>query len=148
MVTPEVPGGLRSAFSMLLPNQLINQGAQLRCGISDIEPECFGSFEIEDEFELGRLLDRQIAWLLTLEDAACVLPHELVAPGQLAAIAHQSARFDIFAPRIHCRYRIAGRQLHNPMPLAGEERSGGDQERAHLLLSSRFESRIDFGCRV
>ena len=46
-------------------NHIISESDQLRCGIFDVKAERFGGFEIEDEVEPRRLLDRQIAWLLT-----------------------------------------------------------------------------------
>ena len=75
---------------MLLLSQLMNEGTQLRCRIFDVEPQRFGGFKIEDKLEPRRLLDRQIAWLLTLEDAAGVLADEVVA--HVSSLAHQSAR--------------------------------------------------------
>src|SRR5436190_1509706 len=129
---------------MLLLNQLVNEGTQLRCRIFDVEPQRFGGVKIEDKFESRRLLYRQIAWLLTLEDAAGVLADEVVAPCQFATVAHQSAYIDIFAPRVHYRHRILCRERNDFTALAGEERGGGDQKRAHLLLSAQFEGRLDF----
>ena len=38
------------------------------CG-GTVEAKCLGGFQIDDQFELGRLLDRQIGGLFALEDA-------------------------------------------------------------------------------
>jgi len=34
-----------------------------------IDAKCFGGFEIQNQFDPKRLLDRQIGWLLALENA-------------------------------------------------------------------------------
>src|SRR5262245_55022284 len=36
--------------------------------VGNLNPKCFGGFEIDDEIEFGRLLDRQIAGLSTLQN--------------------------------------------------------------------------------
>ena len=37
-----------------------------------VQAECLGGFEIDDEFEFRRLLHRQVRWLLTPENAVHV----------------------------------------------------------------------------
>src|SRR5262249_51888906 len=66
---------------------------------------------VDDELELARLHDRQIRGLRALEDAAGIDPELTPCIGQARAIAHQPADFDILAPHIYRRDRVARRQL-------------------------------------
>jgi len=47
-------------------NDLVSRGQQR---FRDGEAESFGGLEVDDEFQLGRLLDRQIGWFLAFENA-------------------------------------------------------------------------------
>src|SRR5580704_14641845 len=51
-------------------DHLVGSSEQVRW---DGEAECLGSFEINDELKLRRLLHRQVAGMLTFEDAIDVL---------------------------------------------------------------------------
>jgi len=63
---PRAGEGERYGMSLCSsPNHLVRAHEnRLRNG----KPEGFGGLEIDDEFELGRLLDRQVAWLGAFEE--------------------------------------------------------------------------------
>src|SRR5215472_13188999 len=85
---------LRLAHSF---NHLVGDGEQSR---RNVDAECSGGFQIDDQLVLGRRLNRQIAWLLALEDAidiGCCLPVRLK---HLNPIGHQAAARDEVAERI------------------------------------------------
>src|SRR5271165_345702 len=73
-----------------------------------VEAQCLGSFEVDDKLEFGRLLDRQVTGLFTLEDAidiGCCLP---VCLEHLNPIGHQAAACDEIAERIDRRQAVPG----------------------------------------
>src|SRR5262245_30870852 len=60
-------------------------------------PEDFCGLQIEDEFEFGGLLDRQICRLCAFENAPRIHADLTVYVGDIRAIAHQPARLRPFA---------------------------------------------------
>ena len=68
-------------------DHLVRSGQQR---FRDGEAERFGSLEVNDEFELARLNDRQVCRLLTLENSPRI-DANLVERIAVAAVAHQTA---------------------------------------------------------
>src|SRR5262245_40760485 len=52
------------------------------------DPKRLGSFDVDDQFDLGGLLDRQLSWLLTLENPARIDTDLTVQVRDFTAIAH------------------------------------------------------------
>src|SRR5262245_26569694 len=90
-----------------LLDHLICSGKQT---LRDGETEQFRRFEINDQFELRRLLYRQIGWLLALEDAASVYTELAEVAGRISAVSHQTTSSDVFAKLEHCGYAVANCQ--------------------------------------
>ena len=67
-------------FCAAVKNSLIDHlvGEQLHL-IGDGQPERSGSFQIDDEFKFGGLLDRQIARLLTSENSSGVKASQTIS---------------------------------------------------------------------
>ena len=63
----------------------------------DRQPECFGRLEIDDQFEHGRLLYRQIARFCTLEDLVHIPGGSAEQDRAVGPIGHQPAFFGVFA---------------------------------------------------
>src|SRR5271154_952474 len=57
----------------------------------DGKAERLGGLEVDDQFELGGLLHRQIGWFVALENAPGIDASLVVLIGKAAAIAHQAA---------------------------------------------------------
>src|SRR6516164_2555465 len=94
---------LRSA---LLDN-LVGGGQQR---FRDGEAERLGGLEIDDEFELACLHDRQIGWFLAFQNAPGIDASLVENIAEAAAIAHQAASQDRLAVWVDCGQRVTGRQ--------------------------------------
>ena len=46
----------------------ITSSARASSDVGTVEAERLGGLEVDDQLELGRLLHRQVGWLLALED--------------------------------------------------------------------------------
>jgi len=71
------------------------------------EAECFGSFEIDDQLEPGRPLDRQIGRLGALEDLSDINSGLATGSREACSIADQAAGRDVFTILIDRRNGIA-----------------------------------------
>src|SRR5262249_38410863 len=72
----------------------------------NVDAERFSRLQVDDEFELARLHDRQVGRSLAFEDAAGI-DAELVILLKGRSIAHQPARFGIVAIGKNRGYRVA-----------------------------------------
>src|SRR5215469_12888720 len=66
-----------------------------------------GGLQIDDQLNLGRLLDRQIGGLLSLQDPCGVNPLQTVDRRQVRSIAEQTTSPDRKWTYIDCRDRMA-----------------------------------------
>jgi len=71
------------------------------------EAERVGGLEVDDQLELGRLLDRQIGWLGAAEDFSSVTAELATRPDEARSLADQAAGVSVLAHRIHHRNRVA-----------------------------------------
>src|ERR1700687_5499270 len=75
----------------------------------NVEAERLGGLEVDDEFELGRLLDRQVGGLFALENPPNI--DAGLAPGVLAgAVTHQTAEVWVLTAIVNRRYPMTGGQ--------------------------------------
>src|SRR5215472_8970725 len=93
------------------------------------QAERFGRFEIDNQLELGRLLDRQIGGLLAFQNPSGVNAELTKNNSQARSIADQAAGSSELAPLVDCWNGIASRQCHELLAPAAEERVRGDDER-------------------
>jgi hypothetical protein len=59
------------------------------------EAECFGGLEIDNQFVFGRLLDRQIGRLRSLEDLAYVDRGAPIQIRKIRSVGHEAASLDM-----------------------------------------------------
>ena len=66
--------------------------------------------EVDDELELGRLLDRQVGGLRSTQNLVDIVTGAPEQVREVYSIGHQTSRFDIFAMAVHRRYPRGKRQ--------------------------------------
>ena len=102
------------------------------------EAEHPGSLEIDDQLDLGGLLNRQITGLFAFENAGGVDPGQTVSAGQVAALAHQAAGGDELADFVDRRDKRG-----ELFAAGGEKRMGADDEPACSQSDQVCEHRIE-----
>src|SRR5438874_1439416 len=93
------------------------QPAQLRG--RDIE--LLGGLEIDDEFAMPDLDIRQVLRLDAIEDHGRPNAEPTVDVCELGPLAHKTASFDIFAPRVARRYLVLCSETNDLGPVAVKE---------------------------
>src|SRR5262245_2027050 len=93
----------------LMPSldDLIRPGQERRW---DRQTEGLGGLEVDDELELGRLLDGEVARLSTFEDLVDVASGAPKQIGDIRAVGHQALGFDKLPQLIHRWEPVPGRQ--------------------------------------
>ena len=71
------------------------------------ETKYFGRLEVDDQFELARLHDWEIACFLSVQNTAGINANLMIRIRKTRSVAHQPAAFDRFAPRKNRRHNIA-----------------------------------------
>src|SRR5262249_51091303 len=69
----------------------------------DREPECLCSIEIDDEIEQRRLYNREVGRLISVEHPSDIGANLTVYPGEVRAVANQSADINELTPFVHRR---------------------------------------------
>src|SRR6476620_6496062 len=85
-----------------------------------IDTERLGSLEINDQFELGRLYNRQIGGLLAFENAPRIDADLAKRTGKVASIAHEPAGRGIGAAIVDRRKLVARREFDDLIASAEE----------------------------
>src|SRR5271168_1289008 len=73
----------------------------------DLEAELLRGLEIDDEFDFGRLDDRQLLGLFALENEPGVSADQTIDTGEARSVAHQPAGFGPLTLWIGCRQTVA-----------------------------------------
>src|SRR5262249_56413020 len=113
------------------------------------EAERFCGLEVDDQFEFGRQLDRQIGGLLTCENAASIPTGLAIGPGKTGGIADQSTGLGELASEVDRRQRGARRKRNKLPAPAYKERIGADKQRAgppfHQICDDRLQLAVASG---
>src|SRR5262245_54253121 len=125
-----------------LLDHLIGSGEDRR---RDGQPEGFGGLEVDDELELGRLLDRQIGGLGTLENLVHVNGSAPVEVKNVRAIRHEATGVDMELQGEHRRQVAPCREPCNLLSLGGTSECWVQQndESAGTLFCDRREGAVD-----
>src|SRR5262249_36537480 len=99
--------------------------------------ERFGGLQVDDQLELGLLLNRQIGWLVTFDDASNVDPDLPILIGNAAAVAHQPAGDYEIAKMPHRRHRMPKRLFGKQLEAAREKNINAYDERSVSLFTKR-----------
>src|SRR5208283_3366249 len=100
------------------------------------EAERLGGDEIDDEIELGRLLDRDVGGLRSVENLVDKIAGAPEQVREICSIRHQSARFDEFPKTGHRRQPRGERQSVDANPVGVYERVGTDIKGVGAALES------------
>jgi len=106
------------------------------------EAERFGSREVDDELEFGRLQHRQVGGLCALEDATAIDADLMKHVRDVGSIAHQPAGFHKFTEPISRRNSVARRQGDKLHAAAEEKCVGSDEEGVGALARKVGKSRV------
>src|SRR5262249_7116452 len=126
-ILADIAGGPRSAISGCEQMQQTNALFDHLVGSRKyrrrhIEAERLGSPEIDNELELGRLLDRDAACLRPAQDLVDQVTGPPKQVRQIGPVGDQAACLDLLARAVNRWQSRAQRQAVEPDPVAGEER--------------------------
>src|SRR2546427_111404 len=94
----------------------------------DGEAERFRGLEVDDQLELGGLLDGQISGLGALQDLVDEVRGAAALVCQACCVRHESARIHILSTPVQCRQTALRREPHNLGSLAPEHPIGQDDQ--------------------
>src|SRR4030095_2798374 len=99
-----------------------------------LEAEHLGGRQIDDEFELGRLLDRNFAWLRTAQNLVNIVRGAPILVREVCSIGHQTSGFDELPVTEHRRQSCAQRPSVDTNPVGSYERVGTHIKRLRAAL--------------
>src|SRR5262249_11791069 len=95
-----------------------------------LDPERPRRLQIDHEFELAGLYDREIGGLLAFENPPGIDAGGAIGFYEIGPVTGKPARLREFAPLIYRRQLVARRERHDLLAPAEEERIGSDEQRA------------------
>ena len=98
------------------------------------EAECLGGDQVDDEIELGWLLDRQVGRLRPTQNLVDVLGAAPKQRREVCSIGYKTARFDMLAETMHRRQLRTHRQNAESVPIGGYEWITHDIESLYTIL--------------
>jgi hypothetical protein len=126
--------------SCVLLDHLI--GRRQQC-FRDGEAERLGGLEVDDEFEFGRLLHREIGWFVAFENAPSIGANLVVRIAEAAAIAHQATGEGVLTEWEDRGQSMACRQSRELFHAPAVEVTDAYQNRTNALLRKSCESRFE-----
>ena len=123
----------------------MTSSARASNGRRNFQTKRFRSLQVDDQLELGRLQDRQVAGALTLENAANVPTGLAVCIIRACSVADETTDLWEFARKVHGRNGLTQRHFCKTFVLAGSKRIAQDHECINVLAPNRRESSFEFG---
>ena len=112
--------------------------------VGTVEAERLSGLQVDDELELGRLIDRQVGGLFALENPSDV---KCIASIPVLQCRYHSSSSPPSAINSRLEYigrdGVTRRQRDNLLAPAGKERIGADKERAGALLPQGSEGGVN-----
>src|ERR1700730_13201467 len=112
------PAGSHQLCLAHLFDHLVGEDVELR---RDHYPESVGGLTIDHQVEFGRLLDRQVAGLCTLENLVDERRGATEKIEEVLAIAHQPTSLHVIALWEHGRQTVRKRKFSNTLALPHED---------------------------
>ena len=119
------------------------------------DAERLSSFKVDDQLELGRLLDRNVGRFRPAQNLVGELRGATVQVGQVWPIGHQASRFHEFSKRATRRQSGSERQRADKYPVCVHKRVGNDEQRIRPALEQVERGGVDVrglahlrGCNV
>src|SRR2546421_12678845 len=97
-------------------------GAQQEC-LGNFQSNRPGGGEVDNKFELGRLLDRDFGGLRSAQDLVHEVAGAPVQAREVRCIGHETSRYDSFAVGVHCGQSRGEREAMDPNLVGTGERS-------------------------
>ena len=110
----------------LAPSHSITSSARASSVGGTVEAERLGGRQIDDEIELGRLLDRDVGRLRPAQNLVDIVGGAPEQVREIWSIGHQTSRFDVLPEAVHRRQSRAERQGVDANAVGGYERVGHD----------------------
>src|SRR6516164_7752633 len=108
------------------------------------EAECLCSLQVDDQFDLDRLLDRHLRRLFALEDSACINSSLAVTLSEARSIAHQPAGCRELPESEDRGKRMLGRKYDKLLFSCIEERVASHDDGPCSPLHQVCEGGVDF----
>ena len=109
------------------------------------DAESLRRFEVDDQFNVGRKLDRQVGGLGAFQYSVHVVRRTMVAPIQIDAVADKAARIDMLAIAIDRGQPLRRCGLGNRLPRKNEHTALLNDHRLDASLGEGLVCRVDIG---